>query len=1153
MQLGSVLHSNQILPCLLQTIYGTEVTQLVASVGDISTPNMTGFISTGVDTVILNATNAVFQTLKPWILKTIPGFFQETVRQSVNNGLNDIVSKDVKCPDPSLQGQEEFVDFRDLLLPSSDAAAAGATGKTPYGDMGAKLMQLVNENLLATNPKTGLSLINENLINPFTLSQSNISGTLFVNDDLVNNEGKIDIPGLKAHYSLKISSATLNNMNSVSAVSLLMPAISNAHRLDNKAVVGTATKPLEGEVKIMLKVTGDQMNANDELYFKIGLDTAQITAALLAMVDTKALLTFPLRDIKNPYCWLATIPAPKLDAFGIRLKNATTVSASLLEMTASVKAAKFGIDCISCSSPGLEELHTELQTEEGVQESTNLVNNALKKVQQIVEGPFIQLQIDRILNEAPMRCPHLSTYNSSFTKIQYEQMKAPSYSDDSGSFVVSIAITVGCLLGIIILAVLFAKFIASRKNRKWLLSLSNKDLQYFDMQQDREDRIQRGLNQNTSSMFTSDDIPKIARYLIPVVVFSNIALFLSGHLSLGASVNIDITLEGQEISIPNFYEFSLAHSTMSMWEGGAHVLAIMIVIFSGIWPYTKQVLVLFMWFLPPRIASVQFRGKMFCWLDTLGKWSVIDIYVLVITMVAFRLSIDSPSSQASFLSSLYTVDVMIIPRWGLYAMMIAQLISHVSSHFLMHYHRKIVDAGTRREIEAEVAESADFTDDGHAENIANFPNGTSSKQENALRCCVYEVERSRKGSMLKIRSWVDLALLLTALLAITLFILGCVLPSFQIGILGLVAIAIELGQAGANALNQYSLFNAVTVLIDLARYLNTAGDWLGLVSLSLLMIFSTCLVPVAQVVAMLLLWFIPMKYDSATRKKVVFFVEIMQAWQYVEVYLLALVIATWQIGGISQFFFNDVVGGALDGVLGSLVYYGMLSAENAQMFYVVANIEVGAYLLFIGAITLALLDNFIMRAEKQECQQALQEIRNNDKMGRKLRAEIDSIEYLESYRDLVNGINPIPARFTDYFKWLLVSSSFDANSIKQKQPSSPNQPTLDPSMSEYFGSPTSFNFGDNDEMVEHQNDTMGSLDFDRDEVQVGAQSGLMDSTLSSRFDYDTNTDVAEMMASSLCSSFDCDNSVSLDLIRPPTLLSPPRGKDDIASFGDSVV
>jgi hypothetical protein len=39
---------------------------------------MTGFISTGVDTVILNATNAtnaVFQTLKPWILKTIPGFF----------------------------------------------------------------------------------------------------------------------------------------------------------------------------------------------------------------------------------------------------------------------------------------------------------------------------------------------------------------------------------------------------------------------------------------------------------------------------------------------------------------------------------------------------------------------------------------------------------------------------------------------------------------------------------------------------------------------------------------------------------------------------------------------------------------------------------------------------------------------------------------------------------------------------------------------------------------------------------------------------------------------------------------------------------------------------------------------------------------------
>ncbi|MFN9980491.1 MAG: hypothetical protein ACK53Y_11275, partial [bacterium] len=90
----------------------------------------------------------------------------------------------------------------------------------------------------------------------------------------------------------------------------------------------------------------------------------------------------------------------------------------------------------------------------------------------------------------------------------------------------------------------------------------------------------------------SKDVPIIARIMIPIVILVNIALFISGQLSLGASVNIDLTLAGQKIIIDDFFEFSLAHSTVQMWEGGAHVLAIIIVIFSGLWPYVKQLLVL---------------------------------------------------------------------------------------------------------------------------------------------------------------------------------------------------------------------------------------------------------------------------------------------------------------------------------------------------------------------------------------------------------------------------------------------------------------------------------------------------------------------------------------------------------------------------------
>ena len=68
---------------------------------------------------------------------------------------------------------------------------------------------------------------------------------------------------------------------------------------------------------------------------------------------------------------------------------------------------------------------------------------------------------------------------------------------------------------------------------------------------------------------------------------------------------------------------------------------------------------------------------------------MIDIFVLVITIAAFRVSIQSP--DVGFLpSEFYSLDLLVVPLWGLYANMIAQLISQVSSHLIIHYHRKIV-------------------------------------------------------------------------------------------------------------------------------------------------------------------------------------------------------------------------------------------------------------------------------------------------------------------------------------------------------------------------------------------------------------------------------------------------------------------------------
>lgn len=102
---------------------------------------------------------------------------------------------------------------------------------------------------------------------------------------------------------------------------------------------------------------------------------------------------------------------------------------------------------------------------------------------------------------------------------------------------------------------------------------------------------------------------------------------------------------------------------------------------------------LVLWVAPPRIISVKRRGSIFVKLDELGKWSMIDIFIIVMTLVVFRVSIRTPLQLDFFEAPLYSFDMMLVPLWGLYSNMIAQILSQISSHFIIYYHRCIEASG----------------------------------------------------------------------------------------------------------------------------------------------------------------------------------------------------------------------------------------------------------------------------------------------------------------------------------------------------------------------------------------------------------------------------------------------------------------------------
>ena len=121
---------------------------------------------------------------------------------------------------------------------------------------------------------------------------------------------------------------------------------------------------------------------------------------------------------------------------------------------------------------------------------------------------------------------------------------------------------------------------------------------------------------------------------------ATIAVFVSSNLSTGAGVKLQIQAGEFSYMSDSLFDFTLQNSVHDMWEAGAIALSVLIAVFSGGWPYVKVVAMVVCWMAPIRLLSVRRRETILIWLDALGKWSLIDSYVLVLMLVAFHLQLN---------------------------------------------------------------------------------------------------------------------------------------------------------------------------------------------------------------------------------------------------------------------------------------------------------------------------------------------------------------------------------------------------------------------------------------------------------------------------------------------------------------------------------
>ena len=217
-----------------------------------------------------------------------------------------------------------------------------------------------------------------------------------------------------------------------------------------------------------------------------------------------------------------------------------------------------------------------------------------------------------------------------------------------------------------------------------------------------------------------------------------------------------------------------------------------------------------LWFTPTSWVSVSNRGSALLWLDWLAKWSMIDIFVLIISLAAFRVSINSPSTVNFLPEDFYSINLLVVPLWGLYSNLIAQLVSQISSHFIIHYHRKIrhkAEQSHRNEpTKGTHINNGDGTDHREKElEVVTTANGNGKSDGKKLLLRIHQFGRPHRGitETLIVRNWVNCLLIIFGIAVVACILVGCILATFSVEILGLIGVAVESGQEFREAKNDH--------------------------------------------------------------------------------------------------------------------------------------------------------------------------------------------------------------------------------------------------------------------------------------------------------------------------------------------------------------
>lgn len=706
------------------------------------------------------------------------------------------------------------------------------------------------------------------------------------------------------------------------------------------------------------------MNIQNDLRLDLTLESVSILADILLRISERSFAQFPIGDLDNVNCWLATIlsqpPENDLAFRGIGLE----------QQSFQIGNFSLNVDCTECSSPDFDKLLLSLYDFNNV---TELEDTIRDQTEGVFDTEFFPAFLDQVVDGAARRCPHNDKYDPNAEPLSFLSSPASSLGFlhlESDTTNPAYFLAVNTAIAVVLFAVgVLAWLATSKRNKKWIESLDREGEILFKRQQKKEKEMQTMLDSTTTSLYSYPYIPRRVRYGVPLGILLNTGLYLGGHLGVLSVVNIDAAVAGEEFSINQFLEFKFIESTRNTYLNGGAEMAVLLWIFTGIWPYVKLVGSLLVWMLPPRYLSVKRRGQVLLWIDALAKLSVIDIFTMLLGFAVLLVFIGGPDEELSYSeTTLYAFKAIIVPRAGFYCLIIAQRMSRVSSKFLLEYHNLLIEVATKTHKKGKddsCSRSSSFSDPSDDPSEYSESAHTNEDKPQDLDD---ETSTATSDAAEEYR-WGTIGVVLGACTIFVIFVIGCIYaPAISLDTSSLAGLAAESGLTYEEVVNKYGVFLVMSSLLVQASFvLDTKADYIGLGLLLFVGLASAAFVFFMQVYQ-----FVKRKLRERKEGRIEptyghrgcglpFYLRLYK-WRHMEIYLISVAVGVWQLGSACSYaiyLYCDV----LRQLYSVLEFVGLMEESSAQCSRIQASLP--ANLVIIAGSFALLLAAFIFQALAQ--------------------------------------------------------------------------------------------------------------------------------------------------------------------------------------------